>query len=119
MTSVLRGWWTALDVGSDERCVWLFAEVNPKKVERSLAWASVERAEVFKRDLLTTDLICLVFFCGPELIEVNEEMPGWKALLRNAELHLPAMTPSSEWQGSVMKPAFEEKREVVYVAGSA
>ena len=56
-----------------------------------LRWSEVEEVHAYKRDLFTTDLICLAFRKSgtEECYEVHEEMAGYHDLLEALQRHLP------------------------------
>jgi hypothetical protein len=83
--------------------------------ERQLTWQEVQRVLAFKRDELTTDLVCLSFISGGSAsVEVNEEMEGWDDLLGALPVALPGAMSSDEIYSSVMAPAFVTKETVVF-----
>jgi len=83
--------------------------------ERRVAWSEISRVAVFKRDLLTTDLLCLVLeLPGPQTLELHEEMVGWQPLLECLHTHLPGMPPWHEWWGDLAFPAFETNARVLF-----
>lgn len=81
---------------------------------RFLDWNDIERVEAFKRDLLTTDLICLKVRAAERSIEVNEEMEGWDELVAQLPERLPGALSWEKLFLAVVKPAFAECRTVVF-----
>jgi hypothetical protein len=79
-----------------------------------LRWSDVEEVHAYKRDLFTTDLICLAFKrCEKEeYFEIHEEMAGYHDLLEVLPSHLAGFT--SEWFVSVAVPAFEANHQVIW-----
>jgi hypothetical protein len=79
-----------------------------------LRWSEVEEVHAYKRDLFTTDLICLAFRkCGTEeYYEVHEEMAGYHDLLEVLQRRLPEFT--LEWFSDVAFPAFETKHRIIW-----
>lgn len=69
--------------------------------------ADVSRVEFYKRDELTTDLICCEVTAGELVHFSHEESPGWDAFV-GALLDLPGF--DREWFAKVSKPAFAECR---------
>ena len=67
-------------------------------------WADIRRAVVFKRDLLTTDVICIGFETEEGFVEIDEEMRGYEDV--EAEMEK-ALAPGPDWKLRVMFPAFE------------
>jgi hypothetical protein len=80
----------------------------------SCEWSAIDRAEAFKRDLLSVDLICLELRAHGEWVEVNEEMAGWDDLLVELPERLPGALAREELYAAVMKPAFAERRTLVF-----
>jgi hypothetical protein len=81
----------------------------------SVDWREVTRVLAFKRDLLTTDLICLRIEAGPERsLEVNEEVPGWDALLRALQEFLPGVMDPKKIYALLSTPAFAANETVIF-----
>ena len=72
----------------------------------SLRWNDVKTVLAYKRDLYTTDLICLGFTSPDGTIEVDEEMQGWSQLVERLPSLLPGTPPMSDWWERVAKPPF-------------
>lgn len=65
-------------------------------------------ATAFKRDLWSTDRLCIAFRLGDEMfVEVHEEMKGWDALCEALPLNLPGALAWGEWFMDITTPAFE------------
>ena len=81
-------------------------DLKTKIPVRTVTFAKVSRINAFKRDLFSTDLICLVFYQDEsELpIEINEEMEGFEQLGNR----LPGIFSGFDegWYAKVVKPAF-------------
>ncbi len=79
-----------------------------------LRWSEVEEVHAYKRDLFTTDLICLAFKKSgrEEYYEIHEEMAGYHDLLDALPRHLPKFT--LEWILAVAVPAFETSHQIVW-----
>ena len=71
-------------------------------------WTEVLRVTAYKRDLFTVDMICVrVMFMEQDVIELNEDMPGWQAFVEALPVHLPGCTAYDNWFIQVAFPAFE------------
>jgi len=80
-----------------------------------LEWSAVVEVTAFKRDLLTTDLICLRFVTSAgQVLEVHEEMPCWSELLDGLPGLLPGSMNRQLIYAAVLKPAFAVNETVVY-----
>ena len=79
-----------------------------------LRWSEVEEVHAYKRDLLTTDLICLAFKKSgtEEYYEIHEEMAGYHDLLDLLQSRLPGFT--MDWIFDVAIPAFETKHQIIW-----
>ena len=79
-----------------------------------LRWSEVEEVHAYKRDLFTTDLICLSFKKSgtEEYYEIHEEMKGYHDFLEVLQCRLPKFT--LEWFLDVAFPAFESKHQIVW-----
>jgi hypothetical protein len=71
-----------------------------------LQWQNVNGVVACKRDLITSDLICVGFSSPDGGIEVNEEMKGWQAFVEVLPTHLPGVPPYAEWWARVAQPPF-------------
>jgi len=82
-----------------------FSHVLPND-KTTVRWADVKEIVAFKVDLFAVDLICIAFRVSDdgEYFEIDEEMPGYKALLEA----LPATFPGirTDWFSEVAFPAF-------------
>jgi len=87
-----KGWWNS----------------KPFKMITDFSWKDVTQVMAFKRDCWSVDLICLEFeLNGKMVVEVNEEMEGWKGLAEAMTAHLPGALAFSDWWEKVVSPAFE------------
>ena len=76
----------------DERGLYLLSIWrDSSRIESQFEWRDVTSAAVFQRDCFSVDLLCLAFFVQVENVRVNEEMPGWKELVKT----LPLLTQMS------------------------
>jgi len=70
---------------------------------------------VYKRDELTTDLVCCDIVTGTadgeQARTIHEELPGFDAVMDNFET-LPGF--DQRWRDKVIKPAFATNRTVIY-----
>ena len=83
--------------------------------ERSFRWDEVSSMVAYKRDLYTTDMICLLCTFSDGLqFEFNEEMPCWQSLVDALPQHLSGCPPFSEWWHPVAVPAFATNETVLF-----
>lgn len=78
-----------------------------------IRWRDVERITAYKRDQLSTDLICLDFACveGDGLYMVHEDLPGYEEMVRTLEATLPLL---AGWWAEVAHPPFAPNATVIY-----
>jgi hypothetical protein len=95
-----------IEVGSSELKVrWLTMENTTG--ENKVAWSDVVSARAFKRDLFMMDCVCLQFtLLNGTVIEVNEDMKGWKNLLSSLPSVLSGFPEVNSWLGKVTLPPF-------------
>jgi hypothetical protein len=75
------------------------------RIAERVAWADVRGIAAFKRDLFTTDEICLGFRMNDnEYVVVSEEDAGFEALREYVESHFENV--NRDWHQAVMLPAF-------------
>jgi hypothetical protein len=78
-------------------------DVIDQAVIDQLPLERIDRVTFYKRDELTTDLICCDVEIGGQLWFFHEEAAGWKTLLRHLE-QLPGF--KQDWYRSVVHPTF-------------
>jgi hypothetical protein len=80
-----------------------------------IRWSEIFRVTAFKRDEITSDLLCLAFeACSLPSgmhVEINEEVPGFDAVVLSMMKHLPI---DPQWRHSVLLPAFARNLKVIY-----
>lgn len=76
-----------------------------------LPLVEISRVEFFKRDEITTDLICCEITVGDSHFLFHEDMTGWELLLEHLA-RLPGFT--ADWRDSVVLPPFAECRTVAF-----
>lgn len=81
----------------------------------SVVFDEVLEITAFKRDLLTTDIVCFAIKTYHKgritVVEINEEMPGFDTLSEKLS-SLPGYV--SNWRQLVVEPAFKENRTVIF-----
>lgn len=78
-------------------------------------WCDVKNVVCYKRDLLTTDLICSRIELGTAeetLVELNEEMPGYDAWCNwlNGKID----PENKNWREKIVMPAFATNEMTVF-----
>ena len=81
----------------------------------SFQWADVDRIEAYKRDLLTTDLICLAFHVSRLHYELCEEDEGFQQLVEQMEVKFQPIEP--DWYFTVMHPPFATNQCTLWKRG--
>lgn len=91
-----------------------FKIVTRNRDVAELFWDGVEEIHAFKKDLITTDLICLAFKrSGKEgYYEIDEEMAGYYDLLQEMQNHLPGF--NLNWVPDTASPAFATNHRVIW-----
>ena len=81
----------------------------------AVPWASIRKIAAFKRDEISTDLICweIEFDAGdgPGLVEIHEELVGFQDVVDEA---LRRKMADPKWVSLVMQPAFATCWTVIY-----
>eukprot|EP01035_Chromulina_nebulosa_P000746 gene746-biopygen633 len=101
-TTRLRSWWADFGARRDK---------VPSDIRQRLPLPDIEKVTFFKRDELTTDLICCEIEAAGQAWFFHEEALGWDALLEYLE-QLPGF--NSDWRKSVIQPAFETCETIAY-----
>ncbi|HTH46754.1 MAG TPA: hypothetical protein VMB21_04525 [Candidatus Limnocylindria bacterium] len=95
-------------------------EADKGAVHPPFPWANVVKATVFKRDMFSTDLVCLFFASHNGLgFEVHEEMNDWKKFTEALPDYLIGCKPSGEWWSQVAFPAFETNLTEIFSRAEA
>lgn len=87
-------------------------EIQPLKGQTddvvSVIWQRVVEAKAYKRDLWSTDQVCIAFIMDDRtVVEVHEEMRGFADLCETLPAALPGAMPFSSWYMRIVSPAFE------------
>jgi hypothetical protein len=92
-----------------------FAILRGERPVGSARWADVVEIRAYKRDELTTDLLCLdVQVKDGTTWLVHEEAPGWEEFLEEAERALPGVRPFREWFAEVTQPALARNEKLIF-----
>ena len=77
-------------------------------------WNEIHKILAFKRDMVTSDLVCLEFqLVGKdEVFEVNDNVGGFWDLAKRVKKVFP--DSDHEWEESVVKPVFARNANVIY-----
>jgi hypothetical protein len=78
-------------------------------------WSEVQRVTAFKRDCFVVDCIFLVISARDDtVIEINEEMAGWREFVETLPDYLLGCKPWYLWFSNVAFPAFATNPTAVY-----
>jgi hypothetical protein len=81
---------------------------RPAQHLEECSWDEVQQIKALKRDLWTTDCICLVIeLQNGTALELHEEMNGWTRFCKGLPEHLTGALSFESWMDSVSSPAFE------------
>ena len=78
--------------------------------------SKIESIKVFKRDLITEDLICMEFITGNSNYELNEEMKGWDDFVKFLPDVLTNIELVESWFPKVTQTPFETDEIEIYSA---
>jgi hypothetical protein len=79
-----------------------------------IKWKGVKGIVAYKRDLLTLDLICLGLTTDDGVVEIDEEMSGWTALIDALPVYLSGALIPSDWRDKVVRPPFAANPVVLF-----
>ena len=88
--------------------------ISAAELVHRLPLASIQKVTFYKRDELTTDLICCDVEMNGQSWSFHEEEGGWDDLIRHLE-QLPGLR--TEWCTKVVQPSFALSPFVAYVRG--
>ncbi len=80
----------------------------------SILVSEIESVKVFKRDLITEDLICMEFTTENSKCELNEEMKGWNDFVSTLPNVLPNCDIVDNWFPKVTETPFETNEVEIY-----
>ena len=99
------------------RLSWLTLE--GESGHRRIRWEDISSVVVYKRDLYTSDMICLLCTLVDGFqFEFQEEMPCWQSLVDALPQHLPGCPVYSEWWNPVAVPAFVTNERTLFQRGN-
>ncbi|TCJ37087.1 hypothetical protein [Parafrankia sp. BMG5.11] len=81
------------------------------EVLAQLPVAEVSKVAFYKRDEITTDLICCDVVVGEKVWTFHEKLPGWGALIDHLQT-LPSF--DANWFASVSQPPFASSETVAF-----
>ena len=92
---------------------------QPAGEPESWTWAGVEYVDVYKRDLTTADLVCLlVGLQDGRRIEFDEDEGFWEDLVGALATYLPGVPSYDEWRVEVVNPPFARCERRLYTRAS-
>lgn len=83
----------------------------PDDIQARLPLAAIDKVTFFKRDEVTTDLICCEVQAFDRLWFFHEEAEGWDGMLRYLET-LPGF--QKNWYSSVVHPPFAPSETIAF-----
>jgi hypothetical protein len=85
---------------------------------RGLLWSDVDRINVFKEDLITTDLICMEFLSDRlgHSFDINEEVDGFWDVANEVARRFPKAVSRRDWEVEVKRQPFARSPINVYDA---
>ena len=87
-------------------------QVTQNNVVSIIEWLSIDKINAFKVDLLTSDEICLEIDYLDKRILITEECIGWRIFVSELINRIP--TIDSEWEGKIMRPAFDRNETEMF-----
>lgn len=78
----------------------------------TLNWCDITEINVYKRDLMTIDEICMQIVYGDKQIEISEKLPGWYQFVTRTKIIFP--TIPKDWDLEVMQPPFATNYKTIY-----
>ena len=86
-----------------------------RKGERNIRWDEIVSVKAYKRDLATSDIICILCTFSDDIqFEFNEGMTCWQNMVDALSEHLPGFPTFSEWWNQVAVPAFSTNEKVLF-----
>jgi len=79
---------------------------------KTLKWTDITQLNVFKKDLMTIDEICMEIVYGDYVIEISEEIPGWYQFVKRTKEVFPTIPKA--WDFDLINPAFARNYSTIY-----
>lgn len=83
-----------------------------KSAQQKIRWADIERLIAYKKDLMTTDEICLDIIFDSRQLTINEGTPGWDQFVEKTKLAFPGIPKN--WDTEITKPAFATNLTILF-----
>ena len=80
--------------------------------QQKIKWVDIERLIAYKRDLMTTDEICLDIVFNNWQTTINEETLGWYQFVEKTKVIFPSIPKN--WDTEIVHPAFETNLTILY-----
>lgn len=106
-------WWKEHAIAVDHEGLTLVPVATVASGAR-IRWRNVLRIEVFKRDSLTSDLVCMRLQSVDGSVELNEEMEGWSSMLEALSIRLSGVLPKDVWFPDVVRRAFAASHRTIF-----
>lgn len=70
-----------------------------------MKWGDVRRVAAFKRDVLTSGVLCLALTDAANVIILDESMEGWNGLVAALPDQVPGAPYAGEWRSAIIAPS--------------
>jgi len=80
--------------------------------QKKIKWADIERLVAYKKDLMSSDEICMDIVFNNWQITINEETPGWYQFVEKTKVIFPSILKN--WDTEIVHPAFETNLTILY-----
>jgi len=99
-----------------------FGVKNDKSTDQPsrMSWSEIVKVTAYKRDLFSTDLICVLLSRADQAgLEIHEDMSNWIDFTTALPTRLPGCKPTASWLQDITVPAFATKLTELYACSSA
>jgi len=79
---------------------------------RKVEWNEINEIIAYKRDLVTTDQVCLDIVLDESIISFSEENNGWDGFVKKMNAMFP--TIDQDWERKVTYPPFATNLTILY-----
>lgn len=81
-----------------------------------MKWGDVRRVAAFKRDVLTSGVLCLALTDAANVIILDESMEGWNGLVAALRDQIPGARDAGEWRNAIITPPDAANWSVLFQA---
>ncbi len=88
---------------------------NINRITSKKKWNEIKEINIYKKDLMTTDLICMDIIFKEIFITFSEDTPGWYVLVKKLKEVFNVIP--NDWDNELILPPFGTNFKTIYKKG--